>query len=135
MRIHVSPPFRCCCAYYTSTVLVRTTRSLHHSPPPSADQVIDRSTRRGEFDDPSSVAKFELSDEQYAQRYESLRAFKKTHKLGQFSEDAIAAQTSLEEARAAREQQWRELAEKIHIGSRHILFSLIFRCFPLVFTV
>ena len=83
--------------------------------------MVDRSTRRGEFDDPSSVAKFELSDEQYAQRGESLRAFKKAHKLGQFSEDAIVTQTSLEQARITREQQWNDLAKNIHIGSRHSL--------------
>ena len=70
----------------------------------SSHQVVDRCARCGELDDLSSVAKFELSDEQYAQRGESLHVFKKAHKLGQFSEDAIEAQTSLEQARITRDQ-------------------------------
>ena len=110
---------------WVSVVLLCPTKNPFIAPqssrPLSSEQVVDRCSRRGEFDDPSSVAKFELSDEQYAQRGESLRAFKKAHKLGQFSEDAIASQTSLEKARIARDQQWNVLAKAIHVGSRHCL--------------
>ena len=41
----------------------------------------------GEFEDTSKVEKYEMSEEAYATREDSVRAFKEKHKMGRFADD------------------------------------------------
>lgn len=61
------------------------------------------------------VPKFELSDDQYAKREDSVLAFKMRNKLGRFDEEA-AQQRELEQRE--REKLQIEKASKIQIGDR-----------------
>ncbi|KJE98454.1 tubulin folding cofactor B [Capsaspora owczarzaki ATCC 30864] len=49
---------------------------------------LDPSKRVGEFEDLSQVEKFELNEEQYDQRADTVRSFKRNNKLGRFADDA-----------------------------------------------
>ncbi|XP_013776286.1 tubulin-folding cofactor B-like [Limulus polyphemus] len=77
--------------------------------------VIDSSSTAGEFEDTSKVEKFELSNEEYAQRAESLRAFKMQNKLGQFDEEK---NSQLQKIKAEKEKKIKEMVEKISVGNR-----------------
>ncbi|KAM5146917.1 tubulin-folding cofactor B [Mantella aurantiaca] len=78
--------------------------------------VIDKSGAKvGEFEDLSGVEKFEISDDAYEKRSDSVRSFLKKNKMGKFNEEestqkAIENQRKLEEERLA--------AEPITPGSR-----------------
>ncbi|KAI8804508.1 tubulin folding cofactor B [Cladochytrium replicatum] len=65
---------------------------------------------RGEFTDVSQVEKFELKDEEYEKRSESLRQFLKKNKLGKFSD---AKETPEEE-----EEEGKEDAQSMKVGDR-----------------
>ncbi|XP_076360220.1 tubulin-binding cofactor B [Tachypleus tridentatus] len=77
--------------------------------------VIDNSSTAGEFEDTSKVKKFELSNEEYAQRAESLRAFKMRNKLGQFNEENSS---KLQDIKAENEKKIKEMVENISVGNR-----------------
>ncbi|XP_030622492.1 tubulin-folding cofactor B [Chanos chanos] len=78
--------------------------------------VIDQSgAQSGEFSDLSKVEKFELSDEAYEKRADSLRNFKKNMKLGRFNEENAAKR---EETLAIKEAEEKAAAEAITVGSR-----------------
>lgn len=62
-----------------------------------------------------SVAKFELSEEQYDERKESLRHFLKQNKLGKYNAEELK---KMEEAAELQKQKEAEALEKITIGSR-----------------
>ncbi|OQV24716.1 Tubulin-folding cofactor B [Hypsibius exemplaris] len=72
-------------------------------------EVSDASIKVGEFEDTSKVKKFELSEEEYANRAESLRAFKQRNKMGQFGDG-----DSTEE----KKKEARERFESIQLGTR-----------------
>lgn len=59
------------------------------------------------LDDLSQVPKYEMNDDDYSKRAESLRAFKMKNKLGRFSADP-----------AKNEQDETELLKNINVGSR-----------------
>lgn len=69
--------------------------------------LIDLAERDNLSDRLDQVPKFELSDEEYAKRSESLRQFKMQHKLGRFSGDHVASD----------EQQW-SLLEDLNVGDK-----------------
>lgn len=49
----------------------------------------------GQFTDVSQVEKFELSEQDYASRRDTVRAYKQAHRLGRFADaDSTAAQSS-----------------------------------------
>lgn len=77
--------------------------------------VIDSERRAGEFEDVSRVAKYEMSQEEYERRSESLRAFKRVNKLGEFDEQKRAA---LERERAERDAERTRLASQLRVGDR-----------------
>ncbi|XP_026086760.1 tubulin-folding cofactor B isoform X1 [Carassius auratus] len=78
--------------------------------------VTDRSgTQSAEFTDLSKVDKFEISDEAYEKRGDSIRTFKKNLKLGRFNEENRAKQ---EEALAKKEEEEKVAAGSIAVGNR-----------------
>ncbi|KAK8741564.1 hypothetical protein OTU49_002269, partial [Cherax quadricarinatus] len=77
--------------------------------------VTDNSKKMGEFEDVSKVEKYELSEEEYSKRNESVRAFMVKNKLGKYNEEE---QQKLEEQKRALEREEEEKASKITVGSR-----------------
>lgn len=72
--------------------------------------VVDKFSIRSEFDS-GDVQKLECSEEEYAKKSDSVRAFLMKNKLGQYNEDNLEKKERL----AAEEKQ---LAENTPIGSR-----------------
>jgi tubulin-folding cofactor B len=77
--------------------------------------VKDNFTTRNEFDSCDQVAKFELADEEYAQRTDTVRAHLERNKLGRFDPEREEQLRREREAIEALEQQ---LADKLKIGDR-----------------
>eukprot|EP00160_Parvularia_atlantis_P006170 Unigene15365_Nuclearia_a/m.45940 Unigene15365_Nuclearia_a/g.45940 ORF Unigene15365_Nuclearia_a/g.45940 Unigene15365_Nuclearia_a/m.45940 type:complete len:228 (+) Unigene15365_Nuclearia_a:86-769(+) len=71
--------------------------------------VIDSNpTRRvGEFSDVSAVPKYEMPEDEYAKRSDSVRAFKERNKLGRFAD--VAPDTA---------DEYAEEAQAVHVGDR-----------------
>ncbi|KAF7731002.1 hypothetical protein EC973_001048 [Apophysomyces ossiformis] len=76
-------------------------------------QVTDTNPHRikNQFTDTSLVEKFELTEEEYAKRTDTVRAFKENNKLGRFSAEAA-------EQRAAFASENEKAASKIKVGDR-----------------
>ncbi|VDK34174.1 unnamed protein product [Taenia asiatica] len=62
--------------------------------------------------------RFKLSDEQYAERKDTILAWKKQHNLGEFREVDPEERKAAEEAKLAREAADRKLIESMKIGDR-----------------
>lgn len=77
--------------------------------------VIDKCLSAGEFDDVSKVEKFEISEEEYSKRSDSVRAFKEKNRLGRFNQEQVKKRE--EEQREKEEQEVRK-AENIKPGDR-----------------
>ncbi|EPZ33512.1 kinase-like protein [Rozella allomycis CSF55] len=75
-------------------------------------QVIDLNPDRikGSFTDTSQVKKFEITDEEYSKRTDSVRAFKERNKLGRFAEPT--------EETVKIQAEYKKLAMEIQIGNR-----------------
>ncbi|KAI8069557.1 CAP Gly-rich domain-containing protein [Gongronella butleri] len=75
--------------------------------------VVDTNPHRvkNQFTDVSQVEKFELTEEEYLNRADTVRAFKERHKLGRFSEQA-------KQDRAQFEKDTVDAAQKIKLGDR-----------------
>ncbi|OBZ80359.1 Tubulin-folding cofactor B [Choanephora cucurbitarum] len=75
--------------------------------------VIDTNPHRikNQYTDVSLVEKFELTDDQYEKRTDTVRAFKERNKLGRFSDEAAAKEEAIEKA-------FKEAANQIKIGDR-----------------
>ncbi|XP_076846524.1 tubulin-folding cofactor B [Brachyhypopomus gauderio] len=78
--------------------------------------VIDRSgTLSGAFSDLSKVEKYEISDDAYEKRADSLRNFKKNMKVGRFNEENVAKH---EESVAQKEEEEKAALALITVGRR-----------------
>uniref|UniRef100_A0A8C6SAN7 Tubulin folding cofactor B n=1 Tax=Neogobius melanostomus TaxID=47308 RepID=A0A8C6SAN7_9GOBI len=78
--------------------------------------VIDRSGGQlGEFTDVSKVEKFELPDDAYDKRTDSVRSFMKKQRVGRHNEGEVAKKKA---EVAAREEEEKAAAEAISVGSR-----------------
>lgn len=66
---------------------------------------------KGQYTDVSLVEKFELTEEEYSKRTDTVRAFKERNKLGRFSEEAARQ-------RAALEAENEKAAANIKVGDR-----------------
>jgi len=82
--------------------------------------VIDQEPNKqlGEFDDLSKVEKFELNEEEYDKKQDSVRNFLKKNKLGKFSETAAADKAEEEKRLAEKEAKEAELSKNIQVGDR-----------------
>jgi len=78
--------------------------------------VIDKNpqSERGEFDDLSKVEKFEISNEEYDKKQDSVRNFMKRNKMGKFSDQAK------QDGEKAKEKELKEeeLAKTFKVGDR-----------------
>ncbi|KAG5837226.1 hypothetical protein ANANG_G00237070 [Anguilla anguilla] len=78
--------------------------------------VIDRSgAQTGEFSDLSKVEKYEIPEDVYEKRTDSVRSFLKKKKVGQFDEEKMAQR---EAEKAERELEEKTAAEAISVGRR-----------------
>lgn len=66
--------------------------------------VNDSQMKKGEFEDVSKVAKFELSEEDYSKRSDSVKAFLEKNRLGKYNEEDVR--------KKAEEQQLKDLEEE-----------------------
>lgn len=80
--------------------------------------VTDKGGKTGEFEDVSKVEKYEMADTDYAQRPDSVRAFKEAMKLGRFKELSPEEQQQKEEEKARLEKEEMEKAQSVTVGSR-----------------
>lgn len=74
----------------------------------------DPSRRAGEWEDVSKVEKFELKNEEYDKKTDSVRNFLKQNKMGKYSEGAKLA----EEKAIEKELQEEQIAKAMKIGDR-----------------
>ncbi|XP_002741744.1 tubulin-folding cofactor B-like [Saccoglossus kowalevskii] len=72
----------------------------------------------GAFEDVSKVEKFELSKEEYSKRSDSVLAFKKKMKMGQFAEVDEEEKARLEKEAQEKLENEKKLADQIKVGSR-----------------
>lgn len=77
--------------------------------------VKDSTGRPTEFDDLSKVEKFDLTADEYAQRSDTVRAFKEKNKLGRFDEEAEAKK---EQERLTKEKLEEEKSLSLKTGDR-----------------
>nr|XP_033810980.1 tubulin-folding cofactor B isoform X2 [Geotrypetes seraphini] len=78
--------------------------------------VVDKSgTKTGVFEDLSRVEKYELSDDNYDKRTDSVRAFLRRNKMGKFNEEDLASREVDQEQKFAEE---RDLITAITVGTR-----------------
>ncbi|XP_015249212.1 PREDICTED: tubulin-folding cofactor B [Cyprinodon variegatus] len=77
--------------------------------------VTDRSGKTSELFDSSKVEKFELPDDAYEKRTESVRSFLKKQQLGRYNEEEVARKKA---ELANQEQEQKAAAEAISVGSR-----------------
>lgn len=74
----------------------------------------DPSKKAGEFEDVSKVEKYEISNEDYDKKADSVRNFMKQNKLGKFSEEA----QNVEERAKQKELAEEERSKSMKIGDR-----------------
>lgn len=77
--------------------------------------VEDKTHRKGEFEDTSNIQKFELTDEQYLSKQDTLRAYLERTKQGKFDEAEMARLAAEKERKLKQEE---ERAAGISIGAR-----------------
>ncbi|ORY44202.1 hypothetical protein BCR33DRAFT_697891 [Rhizoclosmatium globosum] len=68
--------------------------------------------QKGAFTDVSQVKKFEITDEEYEKRNDSVRAFKQRMKLGRFADAASTTSST------PAQDEFKEEASKINVGDR-----------------
>lgn len=80
--------------------------------------VIDKSGQSSEFEDTSKVEKYEMTDSDYSQRTDSLRAFKENMKLGRFKDVDPEEEKRREAERQQKEYDEEQKARSIQVGNR-----------------
>ncbi|KAJ3150129.1 hypothetical protein HK101_001987 [Irineochytrium annulatum] len=70
---------------------------------------------RNQYTDTSLVEKYEMGDDEYGKRNDSVRAFKMRNKLGRFAD---GASTGSGESESKEEELFKEEAAKIQVGNR-----------------
>ncbi|XP_046463117.1 tubulin-folding cofactor B-like [Daphnia pulex] len=67
--------------------------------------VNDSQLKKGEFEDVSKVAKFELSQEDYSKRSDSVKAFLERNRLGKYNEDEVKKKAEEQQTKEAEEEK------------------------------
>ncbi|CAH1791766.1 unnamed protein product [Owenia fusiformis] len=80
--------------------------------------IVDNTIKAGEFEDVSQVEKFELTEEEYLKRPDSVRAYKERMKLGRFAEISPEEKKRQEEEKEQKEKEEKERADSMKIGDR-----------------
>ncbi|XP_064622210.1 tubulin-folding cofactor B-like [Lineus longissimus] len=80
--------------------------------------VVDPTMGTGAYEDLSTVKKFELTEEEYAKKSDSVRAFKQRMKMGQFKEVDPEEVKREAELKSKKEAEEKTLAESIKVGER-----------------
>lgn len=80
--------------------------------------VVDSTIKLGEFEDLSKVEKFEMKEDDYAKRTDSVRAFKERNKMGRFAETDPEELKRKEEEKLEKELQQKTKAETMKVGDR-----------------
>jgi len=75
----------------------------------------DKNLKRNEYEDTSRVEKFEITEDEYAKRTDSVRAFKERNKIGRFNEEEVKKK---EEAARLKEEAEDEKAKTISVNDR-----------------
>ncbi|XP_019627477.1 PREDICTED: tubulin-folding cofactor B-like isoform X1 [Branchiostoma belcheri] len=78
----------------------------------------DSSIQVGDFEDVSKVEKYEMKDEDYEKKQDSVLGWKKRNKLGRFAEKSEEEKAREEEERQRKEREEEEAAKAISVGSR-----------------
>ncbi|CAH1262275.1 TBCB [Branchiostoma lanceolatum] len=78
----------------------------------------DPTIQVGDFDDVSKVEKYEMKDEEYEKKQDSVLAWKKRNKLGRFADKSEEEKAQEEEERKQKEKEEEEAAKAITVGSR-----------------
>nr|CAG4647409.1 EOG090X0DT2 [Megafenestra aurita] len=77
--------------------------------------VNDTQHRKGEFEDVSRVAKFELTQEDYSKRSDSVKAFLERNRLGKYNEEEVKKKAEEQQAKEVEEEN---IAKALLIDSR-----------------
>jgi tubulin-folding cofactor B len=80
--------------------------------------VVDKRGKSMDFEDLSAVPKYEISEEDYAKKSDSVRAFKEKMKLGQFKEVDAAQKHRSDEDKKKKEEEEKHKAAHIKSGDR-----------------
>uniref|UniRef100_A0A0B7AQI6 CAP-Gly domain-containing protein n=1 Tax=Arion vulgaris TaxID=1028688 RepID=A0A0B7AQI6_9EUPU len=75
----------------------------------------DSNLKPDEYSDTSKVEKFEISDEEYQKRQDTVRAFKEKHRLGRFNEEEVKRK---EAELRAKEEAEEETAKNLTVNAR-----------------
>jgi len=75
----------------------------------------DNNLKPDEYSDTSKVEKFEISEDEYQKRSDSVRAFKERNKMGRFNEEEMAKKA---EAQKLKEEAETEKAKNINVNER-----------------
>ncbi|KZS20211.1 tubulin-folding cofactor B [Daphnia magna] len=77
--------------------------------------VNDSQLKKGEFEDVSKVAKFELSQEDYSKRSDSVKAFLERNRLGKYNEEEVKKKAEEQEAKETEEEK---IANSLQVNQR-----------------
>ncbi|XP_040565368.1 tubulin-folding cofactor B-like [Lepeophtheirus salmonis] len=77
--------------------------------------VVDHSKSVGEYENTQGVQKFELSEEEYSKRNDTVQSFLKRNKVGKYNEEEMK---KLEEEKNYQLEKDKELAAKMEVGNR-----------------
>ncbi|KAK3093722.1 hypothetical protein FSP39_019259 [Pinctada imbricata] len=80
--------------------------------------VVDHTVKLGEYEDVSKVQKYEMSEDEYAKKRDSVRAFKERNKLGRFAEMDPEEQKRKEEEKKQKEEESKKKSESMKAGDR-----------------
>jgi len=80
--------------------------------------VTDPSKKLGEYEDVSKVEKYDMPEDEYAKRTDSVRAFKQRMKMGRFADQDPEELKKKEEERKLREQKEQDMAGTMKVGDR-----------------
>nr|CAG4650491.1 EOG090X0DT2 [Sida crystallina] len=77
--------------------------------------VIDSQLKKGEFEDVSKVKKFELTEEDYSKRSDSVKAFMERNRMGKYNEEEVRKK---EEEQKMKELEDENAAKVLEVGRR-----------------